>query len=179
MIRGTVMIYLCCTKKLLDDLHIKADKPIVIGEEEALLGNWYANLIRVMRHKFILFVNERTLFSFVSKDFKQARQSGLGSVLVDQLKNTLASENISDAKVQLLSNELSHVTCSKTANRSVLGSMNDLTHLYRYQLEGNGSLSPSSLIAAAKQINRTPQQNLGWGLSVEVLSEILKKKQFN
>ena len=69
------MGFLCCTKKITDLLKIVPEtyKP---EDDTSVLGSWYANLFLVERKKCLIFVNSRTLFSFVvinqtKKDIEQ------------------------------------------------------------------------------------------------------------
>lgn len=167
------MTYLRCTKKLLADLSVDVD-PDPVSFQDTLLGDWYANLIRIRSCKGLLFTNERTLFSFVVFDVPKARRRDLGGLFVEHLKKTLQDEGIDGTGLDALMAEVAKVRYAKTDNKSVLGSMNDLLGLYRYEIESAGSIYHADLPAIIKNVNRTPQSNLGWHYSIEALTELLR-----
>lgn len=59
-----------CTQKLLDRLHVTPT--LAPDPSDSVLGDWYANLIRVGRTQLVLAVSERTLLPVVL----EAKDSG-------------------------------------------------------------------------------------------------------
>ena len=110
-----------CTQNLLQRL--KASPASAPAASDTVLGDWYANLIRVGRIQVVLAVAERTLLPVVvpAKD---------GQSLVERitaaLEPTLAAIGVppSDASAECAA--MRHWTFGKTASRNVLGSLNDL-----------------------------------------------------
>lgn len=167
------MTHLCCTEKLLSDFNIQAPEQSPGEESQTTLGDWYAHLIRIRRCKGLLFVNERALFSFIVFLATKDRRKNLENMFVENLQRTLEEEGFRNPTLDTVMSEIGVVKYARTDNRSVLGSMNDLAKLYQYQIESAGSLYQAPLPAIIKKINRTPQKNLGWKYSIEVLKELL------
>jgi len=167
------MIYLRCTKQLLDDLALAVD-PAPASGQNTILGDWYANVIRIRSCKGLLFTNERTLFSFVVFDVPKARRRDLGGLFTEHLRKALVDEGVNGAGLDAVMKEVGAVRFAKTDNRSVLGSMNDLLGFYRYEIESAGSIYHADLPAIIKKLNRTPQTNLGGKYSIEALTELLR-----
>ena len=115
------------TKKLLD----RVKKPVVdpIDVPSTMLGNWYANAL-MWRPQVALFVNETTLLPvFVPL----APAKGLAERFPDQLGLVLEAIGV---PVDFVSQEvlaMGDAVFAKTANRSVLGSMNDFAYLAGHQ----------------------------------------------
>jgi hypothetical protein len=63
---------------------------------------------------------------------------------------------------------------TKTNSKSVLGNMNDLVDLYKHSILYDGGLKYVDLGELIKQINRTPQRNLGWSNSIRIVKELLE-----
>jgi len=59
-----------CTQKLLKEM----GNPSLVDIHADIegLGNWYANIIRIVRNKCLLFTNEKTLYSFLIPNVRKA-----------------------------------------------------------------------------------------------------------
>jgi hypothetical protein len=83
------MFQIRCTRKLLDDLGLPGSSLAHIYSGDSLLGNWYANVLRIGREKCVLLMNEKTLYSFIlpwsfkndPEAFAAAFRSGLRQAL--------------------------------------------------------------------------------------------------
>ncbi len=60
------MLQLKCTGKVQTALKLKADQLHAIQTTDTLLGDWFVNLLTIDRSKTLLFVNEKTLLSFIT-----------------------------------------------------------------------------------------------------------------
>lgn len=107
------MIRLCCTKKLLDDLHIQVETLAPVDVSRALLGNWYAHVVRFSRRKCLLFANERSLYSFLSFGFKGGALSTFRLSSVIRKVNRMPQKNLGwKYSIETLSELLSDPTTS-------------------------------------------------------------------
>lgn len=61
----------------------------------------------------------------------------------------------------------------KTDSRILLGNMNDLAHLYEHMIYHHGGFDHCNLSEIIYSINKTPQRNLGWKYSTDIVEEIL------
>lgn len=121
------MFVLRCTQKLLTRLHAV---PVAnSARTDTVLGDWYANLIRVGRLQLVLAVSERTLLP-VLVPARDGRT--LLPRLVDALEPVLLAIGIAAEDVAAERCTMQSALLGKTANRRVLGSMNDLA----FQVEG-------------------------------------------
>ena len=108
------------TKKLLD--RVKQPVEAAVQEPTTALGNWYATVL-FWRPQVALFVNERTLLPVLVPLSPAAR---LADRLPDQLGRVLEHLGTPIDFVLQEVCAMSEGTYAKTANRSVVGSMNDL-----------------------------------------------------
>lgn len=119
-----------CTQKLLDRLRVTpAPEPY---PSDTILGDWYANLIRVGRTQLVLAVSERTLLPVVL----EAKDSGtLIRRLADALGPLLIEIGVLDEAVAAERASMTEWVVGKTASRRVLGSLNDLAFQLKVGLE--------------------------------------------
>jgi hypothetical protein len=142
------VLTLHCTRKLLKHLHavIRADSV----RSTTCLGDWYANLLFTERLRLVICVSERSLLpvfvaakdpaSFVPR-FQAAVQSVLRCIGVPP--ESLDHE----------AREMAKVMTGATANRSVLGSLNDLALLSRAVIDEQPEIDLTML---AMEVAETP-----------------------
>jgi hypothetical protein len=133
------VLSLRCTKKLLDRMRI--DPEPHPPTPTTILGDWYANLLYVGKQQLILAVSEKTLLPVVvpAVDAKLLPRR-LPEALFDVLKALGISWNAIDREMR----EMQQVVVGRTANRRVLGTMNDLAFALPYR-RGDESLSRLAL----------------------------------
>ena len=149
------MFVLRCTQKLLDRLNSTPDPEP--APPDTVLGDWYANLVRVGRTQVVLAVSERSLLPVVvpatdGRSLVQRLCEALGSVLF--------AVGVSADDVIAERGAMQRWAIGKTANRRVLGSLNDLA----FQLEVGLRDSPDrALLAQSLWLARTPLKVIDYG----------------
>jgi hypothetical protein len=136
------MFALRCTRRLLERLGPPAE---VVPRSTTRLGDWYANLIYAQRRQLILAVSERTLLP-VLLPARDARS--LPARLPEAVAEVLTAIGIHAELVKEEIDQMSTVAVGRTANRQVLGSMNDLAFLAMTDLEDGVSLLDAMLHTA-------------------------------
>lgn len=164
------MSNLRCTQKLLKAIGNRSITPVE-HTRSALLGDWYANLLVIGRQHTLLFTNESTRYSFAVLDVKKAALPTITTLFVESLKLNLAHEDIPAYVVDRLVADYRNLSLAGTANRSVLGSMNDLANLLEHYVRETEMASDVRRIN--RELNRTPHKPLGWKSAIDVLHERL------
>jgi hypothetical protein len=167
------MIQIRCTQKVIKALSLKEKDLCDVKQPSGLLGNWYSNLFVLDRRKTLIFMNERTLLSFIITGIKKKNIKDLPIVFCNGINQLLLMENFDDNVISNVTNECLEIELTRTANRSLLGNLNDLIHLYKSFILADGGLNLCNLDSITKKINRTPQRKLEWSSSVEIAHEIL------
>jgi hypothetical protein len=90
------------------------------------INNWYANLFTFKRTQYILLTNEKTLFSFVLAGKGISNNNLFIKKISLQLKEMLDDYNLSSVWEKHFEPEFSTINFSKTNNRKVLGTMNEI-----------------------------------------------------
>lgn len=145
-----------------------------IKEADSILGNWYANLFTVDRRKTLIFMNERTLLSFIIFGMRKDNIGNFKEYFYRGLRQLLLIENISNEKIEEITAQYETIEFTRTDNRTVLGNLTDLVNMYKYLILYDGGLKECDLTSIIRQMNRTPQRNLGWKYSIDILAELLK-----
>ena len=116
------MYQLHCTKKLLDRI-----KPTLslATDVSTQLGNWYATAL-FWRPQVALLVNERTLLPIL---MPLAPATSLLQRFPEALAEVLAAHGISSVFIESEVASMQSVAVAKTANRSVVGVMNEFAFL--------------------------------------------------
>lgn len=132
------MFNLHCTKKLLDRIKPELENP---RNGSTRLGNWYATAL-FWKPQMALVVNERTLLPVL---LPLAPAATLAQRFPVALRDVLRAL---DMPVEFIDSEIdgmSEVVYAKTANRSVLGVMNEFAYLAEGYRDQDVSFDPIAL----------------------------------
>jgi len=144
-----------CTQKLLDRLNAKVDPEP--AQPDTVLGDWYANLVRIGRVQVVLCVSDQSLLPVVVPA-KEARS--LVQRLVEALEPTLTAIGVPADDVVAEYAAMRSWVVGKTANRRVLGSLNDLA----FQLEAALRNFPDrTLLEHSLWLAKTPLKVIDYG----------------
>jgi hypothetical protein len=140
-----------CTKKLLD--RMRADPEPNPPAPSTVLGDWYANVLRVGKQQFILCVSEKTLLPVLVRAVAtKLLPRRLPEAAFDVLKRLGIPWSAIDREMR----EMQDAVVARTASRSVLGMMNDFSFAAPYRLaEG------ASLVEVALWLAETPCSPIG------------------
>lgn len=132
------MFTLHCTKKLLDRVRPQVDLPC---KATTRLGGWYATAL-FWKPQMALLVNERTLLPVI---MPLAPASTLGQRFPVALKDVLQALELPADFIALEIDGMREVVYAKTANRSVVGTMNEFAFLAEGYRDRNGAIDPLAL----------------------------------
>jgi hypothetical protein len=154
-LRLAAVFVLRCTQKLLDRLDYTPDPQP--SPPDTVLGDWYANLIRVGRTQVVLAVSERSLLPVVvpARDGRSLVQ-----LLSEALELMLSSVGVPADDAIAERGAMQRWAIGKTVNRRVLGSLNDLA----FQLEvGLLDFPDRTLLGQSLWLARTPLKVIDYG----------------
>ncbi|WP_206618025.1 hypothetical protein [Hahella sp. KA22] len=124
------MIHLHCTKKLLAKLPVNESGTLPNQESnstESPLSGWHANLIILQRRQCVLFVHDATRFPLFAPSLKKADFARLDWHFTDVFMNTLLKVGASEQALENAQRFLAPLVCDSVCNRSVQGTMNQMT----------------------------------------------------
>ena len=132
------MLTLHCTKKLLDRVQTEVAAPC---KATTRLGNWYATAL-FWKPQMALFVNERTLLPVL---MPMAPAATLAKRFPASLKEVLQGLGLPPEFIQAEVEGMGEVVYAKTANRSVVGTMNEFAFLAEAFRDRGGRVDPLAL----------------------------------
>ncbi len=156
-----------CTRKLLTVLG-----PAVAGPAPAPdPGDWYANLLRSDRRTCLLLTHSATLFTILEADvtasgLRATRQLVTGLIGRELRREELPPGTFGDLRQQ-------EVLLAKTADRSVLGCMNDMAFRCEHAIAGAGGLARTDLAGLNRSLRRNINSARGYRPPVELAARRL------
>ena len=168
------MTELYCTQKLLKELG-DYNFPSVHNNSKSLMGDWYINIFKIERYKTLIFVNERTLFSFVKLQVKKKDTQNILQVFLQGLESALLmTKQDTNVVKKILCEYIGIQGLRKSNNRQITGNMVDLMQQYKCMIQLGGDINDIIL-----KVNNMPQRNLDWNFSTEVLRDIVQEQFIN
>jgi hypothetical protein len=167
------MLQFRCTAKVQKELGIIPSELVEVKPGDSLLGNWYVNLFTVDRRKTFIFVNEKTLLSFIIFGIKKSNVKKTPEIFLRGIDQLLTIEGFDIGKINRVFKGYESYEFTKTASKSIIGNMNDLVELYKHSIIYDGGFKYVDIGELILRINRTPQKNLGWSNSIEMVKELL------
>lgn len=164
------MITLRCTRKLLKLLGgVTTEDP---PAPTSALGNWYANVIPTVAGELIVFANERTLLS-VALPIRILNESWgtLAPHFVKRVYNLLRMIGVPAHIAAREIDEMKEIEFAKTASRSILGSLNEIS--LHYQMAAKRDIGRRPLNLSEEEFNLS--QDLHTPLDYEYPSDIAKE----
>ena len=171
------MIILRLTNKVLKEFG--KEKPMLgeVEEEASSIGEWYVHLFYFSRQKCLIFTNAGSLFSFVVHGVSRKDIKNIENLFRRELSRALFDENFNAQEMKNIMDNINEAKFAKTANRSVLGSMNDLIRHYEYLKSRSmvqGDMDDAGLQC---EINKTPMSALKYDYPIERFKEMVTGKK--
>jgi len=161
-----------CTKKLLNEIEASPSGSMAPEPLSDFLGPWHANLIRIERRKCLLLTNDRTLYSFLVTGVKKKDLVNFRELFALHLKMNLAKEGFGPEDIDKALEEYGEIAIAPTANRSVLGSMNDLAYQADYLVSRAGGLGKGDILTVNMMLNRIPMGAIKFDYAIEKLYKL-------
>jgi len=158
-----------CTQKLL------AEIPAGLVDAEATGESWHANLFLIERRKCVLLTHDATLYSVFVPGLKKPEFARLDDVFGQRLFTTMRWDEFSQEQIERMLDACRVIRYTRTNNRSVLGSMNDLRFQIEVTAQMDGGLDHVDLFDLHHRLNRIPKSAIGGKYSVERFREYLSQ----
>jgi hypothetical protein len=169
------MIQLNFTKNIIDYFKIQDDCIFIHKENNDLIGNWYLNIFRIERKPIFVLVNEKTFLSFIiHTGINKNNLQSLFDAFRNELEIYLKHEKFDDNIIKSILKQYLDIQITKTYDRSILGTMNNLIDIYKIMIYDEGGLKYCDLINIFLRINRIPQRRLNWLFSIEQTRKLLE-----
>jgi hypothetical protein len=144
-----VLVLLRCTTRLLKLMGSRAG---ALVNAEAGIDDWYANVFIIERRKCLLLVHADTLFPVLDADVRVAQLDDLGLYVTALVVDALASEGLTGTA--LGPTDPAGMRVAKTASRSVLGHMHEMTFEAQHLIARGGGIRYVDLGAVNRRLHR-------------------------
>jgi len=159
-------------------LKVLGQRPRQVGlsQRDAGLAEWYVNIIEGLGPALFLCTNPATLYTLILPAGDTDDVADLSGRLVSRLARHMIELRIDRTSAEQLIHQLGTVLVAKTASRSVLGSMNDLTsNLRRHFSKEMAESGKVDLRAIEQELNNMPQWSLGWQYAQERFAKLCSR----
>src|SRR5258705_2940427 len=137
-----------CTAKVLALLGVAEP---AIGE--ACARDWYAHLVWIDRRKCLLVTHAETLFSVFMPNVTAAGLRAIGPPIVSAIQAALQAEGLPVDTLGGLDPQ--QMAVAKTADRRILGTINDLVFTTEHVIAAPDGLAPCDIDALHHALHRT------------------------
>jgi hypothetical protein len=163
------MIYLQSTKKTLSRLGLGREKLAGPGSTDAVLGNWFVNIVPMGGREAFLFMSTRSLLSFPIMIGKlKPGPKNMPSFVQHGVTLLLQSMKVPRAQSKRLLQDLNEIVICTNTDKSLIGVHNAIAAQYFQAMASQGDH-----LAVIERANATPRATLGWFTSLEVTSHLL------
>ena len=164
-----------CTNKLINSINTfvqdKDKNHTNIG-----LGDWYSNIFTFNRRNCIVFVNMKTLCTFVVPDLLKRDLSKFNDYFIEGLTILLDRAEIKSEIKNVILKEYTDIQIVKTESKSILGSMNDYVQLYKWTLRKNEDTRKWTTEQYNAQVNKRPNAILEYRTPFELLDKVINQE---
>lgn len=136
-----------CTKKLLDVI-----RPQQLANQEPDGNDWCGNLLVLDRRKCLLLTHVDTLFTIFEPDVRASDLRSTHDLVTGLIGRELLAEGLPVGTFGDLRTE--QLSLAKTADRSVLGCMNDMAYLCEDIVARAGSLASTDVPSLNRHLRR-------------------------
>ncbi len=168
--RGTYdfFVILRCTKKLLTVIGFAL---VAEPAPEPDAEDWYANLLWFNRRKCLLLTHSATLFSIFEADMSASDLRATSRLVARLIERELLSEGLPSSTFADLEPE--KVILARTADRRVLGCMNDMAFLCENAITRSGGLTRTDFVALNRSLRRNINSARDYRPPIELTAERL------
>lgn len=121
-------------------------------ESESPFLDWHVNLFQVNRTQYFIYTNTFSFLSFISYGRGISREEGLMRAAHSTIHSGLKSYDLDFFYFRHIGPTLGHTVFTKTNNRQVLGSMNDLISGTKWLIKNRNC----DLLSVARELNEIP-----------------------
>ena len=168
------MIQLRLTQKAQKAAGIRTEQLVDVSETKLGLGSWTVNLFVQNRRKVLIFVNDKTLYSFILTGIRKEHYAKLPKCFGLGLLQLLEADGFTEKEIAFLIAGVDQISYTKTNSRKVLGTVNNLVWHYQHSISSHGGLEQADVGGIIHRVNRMPQNNLDWLYAIDAVRTIVE-----
>lgn len=137
--------------------------------------DWYANLVWIERRKCLLVTHASTLLSVFAPDVRAGGLRPPGRFVVPLIAAELAAEGLDPHSLGPL--DPARVMIAKTADRRVLGCMNDLAITCQAAANADGGLARLDVADLHYRLHRNLNSTRGWVPAIDLAARRARRPE--
>ena len=156
-----------CTKKLLDKLKIKN---LNTSEEitDKDIENWHCNILDYGKVYGVLITNDKTLFSFYLFGYKTSDFKHFTEIIKEDIFKLMVNSGFEQKQFEVILESMENIIFSKSDNRGILASMNQMLPAIHHGLEQQKDLLDINI-----SLNKMINSKLDWKKPREEFASLL------
>jgi hypothetical protein len=165
------VVILRCTRKL---LRLVGTDPAADADPAPDAEDWYANLLWFDRRKCLLLTHAGTLISMFEADVRAADLRDAHQLVTRLIGRELAREGLPATTFGALGEQ--DLIVARTADRSVLGCMNDMAVLCEHAIATSGGLRHADLADLNRALRRNINSARGYQRPIDLARQRLSSQ---
>ncbi len=159
-----------CTKKLLDILKVEQLHEDIMPNTNKDIKDWHCNIIDYGKVYAILLTNDKTLFSFYLFGFRKNDFKDFIEIIKQEIFKMMLNMGFEQKQFEVILESMENIVFSKTDNRKVLASMNQMLPYIHNSMEMQKDLLDINI-----GLNNLPNNKLNFKKPREQFELLLKK----
>lgn len=165
------MINLKFTQTLLKDMNVQANAASAADDISDDFYSWHVNLVKINNRKHIIFVNDLSRLCVLVDGVRSGQLNSLKEKFFSTLSTYLTREGVEPDLINQYLQAGTEIRISKTDNRSVLGTMKEMT------LYADGTQSDyKDNVERSKWLNRLIYKPIEYNEPNKVFKEALRAR---
>ncbi len=142
---------------------IKVSPSLCLAPDMNPFADWTANIFRVEHVQFIILTNSASLYSVMMPGRGITDDDKFVSLSLKSMREYMTHDGLDDIYLRHIAPDTQSISFSKTGDRRVLGSMNDLIFSAKVHMIEQGK----SPFHASRDINHMPLSMINYGYPIE------------
>jgi len=165
-------VILGTTRKLMDNLKTGFQNVVVLNDKS--FWDWHAHIFIYNRRKCVIAINNLTRYCIILYGLRAEHFKNFDSILLSAMRGTFIAEGFDNQKVDRYIEACGQVICTKTYNRSIIGSLNDFLYLAEYKM-AECDLTKMNLVDLNRCMGKFVSSKLDLIFPIEMLKREFEK----
>ncbi|MCM3733141.1 plasmid pRiA4b ORF-3 family protein [Fictibacillus nanhaiensis] len=168
------MIYIQCTKKLLEELKISVEKVDVTHADP--LYCWHANIFVHNKKKCVLVMNNHTRYNFLLYGLKSNNFKNFTNLVIQGIKQNLLADEFDASAVDEYLLRCKESAITTTSERSIISQIKEMVHFCEFFLDDFKEQNEiPDLVKINRNLNTYVMSKLPQIYSVKAMKEVFNK----
>lgn len=165
-----------CSQKLLKEITGHTNDDHAIPKDNSGLGNWYSEIFKFNKKKYLIFTNEETLFSFFVYSVNKHEIENISTLFAEDLRIYMREIVKEEERINRIIGEYKEVYYCKADDSRVSEAMEFFIKIFESRLEFIDEITDREILIANIQVNTTPMAALNYASPLRKFKELIDQK---